>query len=104
MIALNFRGPAIIMGFNNLPATRFEDGKHVLRIARERVQERLNFLAGLSGASLLWPSRALAQVCSPTSSDVLGPFYTPGAPGRALLATPDEPAADCQIILRGRKA
>lgn len=30
-----------LMGFNNLPGTRFEDVKHVLRIARERVQERL---------------------------------------------------------------
>jgi hypothetical protein len=30
-----------LMGFNNLPETRFEDIKRVLRIARERVQERL---------------------------------------------------------------
>jgi hypothetical protein len=30
-----------LMGFNNLPETRFDDVKHVLRIARERVQERL---------------------------------------------------------------
>jgi hypothetical protein len=30
-----------LMGFNNLPETRFEDIKNVLRIARERVQKRL---------------------------------------------------------------
>jgi hypothetical protein len=30
-----------LMGFNNLPETRFEDIKHVLRVARERVQKRL---------------------------------------------------------------
>jgi hypothetical protein len=30
-----------LMGFNNLPETRFEDIKSVLRIARERVKERL---------------------------------------------------------------
>ena len=30
-----------LMGFNNLPETRFEDIRHVLRVARERVQERL---------------------------------------------------------------
>ena len=35
----NFEGR--LMGFNNLPETRFEDIKHVLRVARERVQERL---------------------------------------------------------------
>jgi hypothetical protein len=29
------------MGFNNLPETRFEDIKRVLRVARERVQRRL---------------------------------------------------------------
>jgi hypothetical protein len=30
-----------LMGFNNLPETRFEDIKHVLRLARERVRTRL---------------------------------------------------------------
>ena len=30
-----------LMGFNNLPETRFEDVKAVLRIARERVRARL---------------------------------------------------------------
>src|SRR5262245_3464383 len=30
-----------LMGYNNLPETRFEDVKHVLRVARDRVQERL---------------------------------------------------------------
>jgi hypothetical protein len=30
-----------LMGFNNLPETRFEDIKHVLRLARERVRKRL---------------------------------------------------------------
>jgi hypothetical protein len=30
-----------LMGFNNLPETRFEDIKHVLRLARERVRSRL---------------------------------------------------------------
>ena len=30
-----------LMGFNNLPETRFEDVKHVLRLARERVRTRL---------------------------------------------------------------
>jgi len=30
-----------LMGFNNLPETRFEDIKHVLRLARERVWTRL---------------------------------------------------------------
>ena len=30
-----------LMGFNNLPETRFDDIKRVLRVARERVQERL---------------------------------------------------------------
>jgi hypothetical protein len=30
-----------LMGFNNLPATRFEDIKSVLRVARERVRARL---------------------------------------------------------------
>ena len=30
-----------LMGFNNLPETRFEDIKSVLRVARERVQQRL---------------------------------------------------------------
>jgi hypothetical protein len=30
-----------LMGFNNLPETRFEDIKHVLRLARERVRARL---------------------------------------------------------------
>lgn len=29
-----------LMGFNNLPDTRFEDVKHVLRVARERVAAR----------------------------------------------------------------
>lgn len=35
----NFEGR--LMGFNNLPETRFEDIKHVLRLARERVRTRL---------------------------------------------------------------
>jgi hypothetical protein len=35
-----------LMGFNNLPETRFEDIKRVLRVARERVQARLNETAG----------------------------------------------------------
>jgi len=30
-----------LMGFNNLPETRFEDVKNVLRVARERVRQRL---------------------------------------------------------------
>jgi hypothetical protein len=30
-----------LMGFNNLPETRFEDIKRVLRLARERVRARL---------------------------------------------------------------
>ena len=30
-----------LMGFNNLPETRFEDVKHVLRVAKERVAARL---------------------------------------------------------------
>ena len=30
-----------LMGFNNLPETRFEDIKHVLRVAKERVAARL---------------------------------------------------------------
>ena len=30
-----------LMGFNNLPETRFEDIKRVLHVARQRVQERL---------------------------------------------------------------
>jgi hypothetical protein len=30
-----------LMGFNNLPETRFEDVKYVLRTARERVRKRL---------------------------------------------------------------
>jgi hypothetical protein len=30
-----------LMGFNNSPETRFEDIKHVLRLARERVRTRL---------------------------------------------------------------
>jgi len=30
-----------LMGFNNLPETRFDDVKRVLRVARERVQQRL---------------------------------------------------------------
>jgi hypothetical protein len=30
-----------LMGFNNLPETRFDDIKHALRVARERVQQRL---------------------------------------------------------------
>jgi hypothetical protein len=30
-----------LMGFNNLPETHFEDVKHVLRVARERVKKRL---------------------------------------------------------------
>ena len=29
------------MGFNNLPETRFEDIKRVLRVAKERVAARL---------------------------------------------------------------
>lgn len=35
-----------LMGFNNLPETRFEDIKKVLRIARERVQKRLEESGG----------------------------------------------------------
>ena len=31
-----------LMGFNNLPETRFEDIKQVLRVTRERIQKRLN--------------------------------------------------------------
>lgn len=34
-----------LMGFNNLPDTRFEDIKRVLRLARERVAARLNHAA-----------------------------------------------------------
>jgi hypothetical protein len=37
-----------LMGFNNLPETRFEDIKNVLRIARERVQTRLEKSGGAS--------------------------------------------------------
>lgn len=31
----------VILGFNHLPETRFQDIKDVLRVARERVQRRL---------------------------------------------------------------
>lgn len=60
----------------------------------------LNSLVGLSGLGLLWPARTLAQVCSPTRSDVLGPFYVANAPSRALLAGPDEPGD--RLVVRGR--
>lgn len=35
-----------LMGFNNLPTTRFEDIKRVLRVARERVKARLKEAEG----------------------------------------------------------
>jgi uncharacterized membrane protein len=35
-----------LMGFNNLPETRFEDVRNVLRIARERVRKRLEESGG----------------------------------------------------------
>ena len=35
-----------LMGFNNLPETRFEDVKNVLRVARERVKKRLERSGG----------------------------------------------------------
>lgn len=60
----------------------------------------LGSLAGLSGLGILWPVSAWAQLCSPTNSDVLGPFYTPDAPQRALLAGPDEPGDP--LVVRGR--
>ena len=60
----------------------------------------LGSLAGLSGLGLPWPVKAWAQVCSPTSSDILGPFYTPDAPQRALLASPDEPGDP--LVVHGR--
>ena len=34
---------------------------------------------------------ATANVCAPTSSDVLGPFYRPGAPSRMTIASNAEP-------------
>jgi len=60
----------------------------------------LGSLAGLSGLGLLGPLKAWAQVCSPTSSDILGPFYSPDAPHRALLAGPDEPGDP--LVVHGR--
>jgi len=37
-----FTLPHLLMDFNNLPETRFEDVKQVLRVATERVGARLN--------------------------------------------------------------
>jgi catechol 1,2-dioxygenase len=60
----------------------------------------LGSLAGISGLGLLRPARVLAQVCSPTNSDILGPFYTAGAPNRSQIAGPKEPGD--ALVVRGQ--
>jgi catechol 1,2-dioxygenase len=44
-------------------------------------------------------SRSSAQQCSPTTSDIEGPYYLPYAPSRSVLAGPDEPGR--RLVIRG---
>lgn len=62
----------------------------------------LGTLLGFPGLGLVLgrPGRAWAQTCTPTRSDIEGPFYVAGAPHRMALAGPDEPGD--RILVRGR--
>ena len=51
------------------------------------------------GAVVSFRSLARAASCTPTMTDVKGPFYRPGAPHRMILAAPDEPGD--RLVVRG---
>src|SRR5262245_5183618 len=51
----------------------------------------------MAGGLLGVPATGIAQQCTPTSSDVLGPFYRGGAPARATLTDPGE-AGDALVV------
>ena len=62
---------------------------------------RRNLLLALStlGGGFLLKPLAAAQSCSATSADTQGPFYTPGAPHRVMLAPAGEPGD--RLVVRG---
>lgn len=54
----------------------------------------------LGGTLLAGPAFAAEELCRPTESEILGPFYRFGAPATSLLAGPDEPGD--KLLLTGR--
>ena len=68
-----------------------------LAIPRRLLLYRSAMLVG--GLLLAGPALAAKQLCRPTPSDILGPYYRFGAPSRAQLAGPDEPGD--RLVLTG---
>jgi catechol 1,2-dioxygenase len=71
--------------------------KPALAISRRMFLHRNAVIIG--GALLTGPVFAAKQICRPTESEILGPFYRFGAPFRARLADPDEPGD--RLVLTG---